>query len=130
MMMEEVSTVIEVDYEDAQALMKIAQAEAGGEGVDGMALVMQVVYNRMASDIFPDTITEVISQKKQFKTYETGAYQNAQLTVDCHLALAEFEKGTYKDQPIIGFEMTGLRDLDEYFEYAFTLKGHDFYTLR
>ena len=48
------------DTEDAYLLEKIAMAEAEGEGVEGKALVMLVVLNRVWSDRFPDTIEEVI----------------------------------------------------------------------
>ena len=47
-------------------LMKIAMAEAEGESVEGKALVMLVVLNRVWSDAFPDTIEEVIFQPRQF----------------------------------------------------------------
>ena len=51
------------DAEDAYLLEKIAMAEAEGEGVEGKALVMLVVLNRVWSDRFPDTIEEVIFQR-------------------------------------------------------------------
>lgn len=54
------------DAEDSQMLLKIAMAEAEGESVEGKALVMLVVLNRVWSDEFPGTIEEVIFQPKQF----------------------------------------------------------------
>jgi N-acetylmuramoyl-L-alanine amidase len=130
MMMEvpQYTQTIEIAYEDAQALMKVAQAEAGNQGIDGMALVMQTVLNRVESDDYPDTVYDVIAQKGQFATYKNGAYSKAVPSADCHLALAEVEKGTFSNQTVIAFEVTGSRSLEKYFSYAFTLGDHDFYT--
>lgn len=127
-MMMEVPQCIEVSYEDAQCLMKIAQAEAGNQSIDGMALVMQTVLNRVADDDYPDTVYEVIAQKGQFQSYANGRYDKAIPCVDCHYALAEVEKGIFADDTIIAFERAGTRSLDKYFFYAFTLGDHDFYT--
>ena len=127
-MMMEVPQCVEVSYEDAQCLMKIAQAEAGNQSVDGMALVMQTVLNRVADDDFPDTVYEVIAQDGQFQSYANGMYDKAFPTADCHMALAEIEMGMFSDDTVIAFEVAGVRSLDKYFFYAFTLGGHDFYT--
>ena len=127
-MLMEVPQCVEVSYEDAQALMKIAQAEAGNQGVDGMALVMKVILNRVEDDDFPDTVYEVISQKGQFESYKNGMYDKAVPSVECHLALAEIEMGSFSDNTIIAFEVAGSRSLDKYFMFAFTYGGHDFYT--
>ena len=48
--------IVEISYQDAQYLMHVAEAEAGNQGVEGMALVMQVVLNRVKSPKFPNTI--------------------------------------------------------------------------
>lgn len=127
-MMMEVPQCIEVSYEDAQCLMKIAQAEAGNQSVDGMALVMQTVLNRVADDDYPDTVYEVIAQDGQFQSYANGRYDKAFPTAECHLALAEVEKGTFAEDTVIAFEVAGVRSLDKYYFYAFTLGDHDFYT--
>lgn len=127
-MMMEVPQCVEVSYEDAQILMKIAQSEAGNQGVDGMALVMQTVLNRVEDSDFPNTCYDVVSQKGQFHSYANGRYDKAIPSADCHLALAEIEKGAFADDTVIAFEVTGSRSLDKYFMYAFTLGDHDFYT--
>ena len=121
-------TLVEVSYEDAQALMHIAQAEAGNQGIDGMALVMQVVLNRVADEDYPDTVYDVIAQKGQFDSFRNGAYAKAEPSAECHLALAEIEAGQFVNHTIIAFEVTGSRSLDRYFRYAFTYRDHDFYT--
>lgn len=127
-MMMEVPQCVEVSYEDAQCLMKIAEAEAGNQGVDGMALVMRVVLNRVEDEDFPDTVYEVISQTGQFESFVKGYYNIAEPSLECHEALAEIETGLFDDDTVIAFEITGNRSLDKYFFYAFTLGDHDFYT--
>ena len=56
------STVIEMNIDEAQELLKIAYAEAGNQGEDGQWLVMSVIINRVNSSEFPNTIHEVIYQ--------------------------------------------------------------------
>lgn len=119
---------IEVSYEDALRLMKIAAAEAGNQGPEGQLLVMRVVFNRVKSPNFPDTIQGVISQKSQFETYLNGTYQKTEPNIDSHIALAEFEKNINADTEIIGFETTANEGaLLKYFDYAYTFGDHDFY---
>lgn len=121
-------TSIQLDYEDAQALMKIAYAEGGNQGVEGQLLIMEVCYNRMLSDDYPNTITEVITQKGQFESYRNGQYAAAEPTAETHLALAELEKGIDLDSDIIAFETcANHKSLERYFEFSFTYQDHDFY---
>ncbi len=51
------------------ALLKLVEAEARGEDEDGKLLVANVVFNRVKSSRFPDTVWEVIYQK------QSGVYQ-------------------------------------------------------
>lgn len=123
--------VIEVSYEDAQMLMKIAQAEAGNQGVEGMSAVMRVVINRVYNNDYPDTIEEVIKQPYQFESYTNGMFDNAEPSTDCHLALAQVERGLSADKEIIGFETAeNGESLTRYFDYAYTIKDHNFYVTK
>ena len=54
-----------ISIEDYENLLRIVEAEAGGEDETGKLLVANVVLNRVESESFPDTITEVILQKNQ-----------------------------------------------------------------
>ena len=117
----------EFTQEEAQMLMKIAQAEAGNQGIKGMMLVMAVILNRVADPAFPNSIKEVIFQPHQFQPVSDGRYDDVELSEDVHLALAEIEKGTPIDTEIIGFEVADSNALDCYFEYAYTVGGHKFY---
>ncbi len=119
---------IELTYDDAQLLMKIAEAEAGNQGTEGMWLVMSVVLNRAESPDFPATIKEVIYQEHQFSSVSDGNFDNvAILSADAHNALAKIESGNVAEE-IIGFEVKTSRELDKYFLEAFEYKDHRFYT--
>lgn len=96
--------IIDISYEDAQILMRIAQAEAESEGVEGKARVIKVVINRIKSSKFPNTAKEVIFQKRQFSSVKDGRYKKAVIDYECHLALADVESGLYADFKALYFE--------------------------
>lgn len=124
---EEKREVIELTYEEAQLLMKIAQAEAGNQGEEGMWLVMSVVINRKNDEAFPDTVKEVAYQKNCFATVTTGKINKVELSLEAHTALARIEKGEVKPD-IVGFENKSNNSLERYFDFAFTYLDHNFYT--
>lgn len=121
--------VIELTYEEAQLLLKMAQAEAGNQGTDGMWMVMSVVINRVKSSDFPDTITDVIYQDHQFSSVSDGRIDQVEISADAHKALARIEQGDVTPE-IIGFEITTSEVLDQYFVRAFEYKDHRFYTAK
>ncbi len=53
---------IELNEEEIDLLAKIVYLEARGECVEGQEAVVEVVFNRMASDLYPDTLYDVLSQ--------------------------------------------------------------------
>ncbi|QHJ73779.1 putative lysin [Butyrivibrio virus Ceridwen] len=118
----------EFTYDEAQMLMRIAQAEAGNQGVEGMKLVMTVVLNRVASNHYPDTIEGVIFQANQFQPVSDGRYYEVEISTEAHLALADIETGKPIDTSLIGFEVSTNKSLEKYFDYAYTYGDHDFYT--
>lgn len=121
------------DADDAYMLAKIAMAEAEGEDTEGKALVILTVLNRVWSDEFPDTISEVISQKDAFTSYWDGRYDKVEPNEDCYDALElvqvehwdESEGATY-------FERTSTEDTwhNRTLEKLFTHGNHTFYTER
>lgn len=120
---------IEIEYEDAQLLMKVAQAEAGNQGITGQWLVMCVVLNRVESEDFPNTVKEVVYQEGQFSTAANGALDKAVPTSDTHYALAYLEMGN-KAEKIIAFENSKYNTLEQYFWRAFSVRDHIFYTAK
>lgn len=128
---------VELTFEEAQLLMKLAQAEAGNQGPDGMWLVMSVVLNRVRDEIFPSSITDVIYQKARTKkgnivhqfssVADKRIEEQTVLSKEVHEALAKIESGDVAAE-IIAFEVKDSTALDKYFNYAFTYKDHRFYT--
>ncbi len=53
-----------LEEQEYQVLLKIVEAEAGGEDTTGKMLVANVIMNRVRSGIFPSTVTEVVYQKQ------------------------------------------------------------------
>ena len=122
------STVNEFTYDEAQLLMKVAEAEAGNQGEDGMWLVMSVIVNRVNDDTFPDNVTDVVMQKHQFETVTTGAIDKVEISAECHRALARIETGEVAEA-IVAFENSKNKSLERYFSTAFEYRDHVFYTL-
>lgn len=128
---EEIMTALE-EYE----LEQIGIAEAEGEGIDGIWLVMCTVMNRVADPAWPDTVSGVIHQysvnkkgKKvyQFSSVSNGRFDRVKPNNDSHEALAMIKAGEIKTG-IVGFEVSTSNVLEKWFKYAFTFRNHKFYT--
>ena len=63
---------IELTEDEIDLLAKIVWVEARGESEKGQRAVIEVIFNRMVSDLFPDTLYDVLSQKKptQFSSWK------------------------------------------------------------
>lgn len=115
--------------QEQELLMKLAYAEAGNQGVEGMWLVMSVVINRKNSPDYPNSIAGVIYQKNQFATVKNGALDRAIITDNCRKALERILSGDVKEN-IIGFETTKSKVLDKWFKAAFEHRDHRFYVAK
>ncbi len=69
---EEDTYVYDATDEEIKLLASIIYCEAGGEVYEGKVAVGAVVLNRVASSIWPDTISDVIYQSGQFTPAMTG----------------------------------------------------------
>ena len=71
---------------DYEALLRIVEAEAGGEDQNGKLLVAHVVLNRVNNERFPDTVWDVVMQREkgiaQFSPTVDGRYQNVDVSED------------------------------------------------
>ena len=113
---------------EKEMLMKVAQAEAGNQGIDGMWLVMSVVMNRVGSRSFPDSIEGVIFQKGAFSSVTDGRYEEQViLSYEVTEALGMILDGEVAES-IVAFEIKDSDVLEKWFEYAFTFRDHNFYT--
>lgn len=62
---------------ELELLAALVYAEAHTEDMEGKRLVADVVLNRVDSPLFPDTITGVITQERQFATWASGKAEAA-----------------------------------------------------
>ena len=124
--------IVELDFDEAQLLMKLAWSEAGNQGIKGQLAVMNVVMNRVADENFPDTVEEVIYQKLgkyyQFTVVGNGVFKNAEPTEETHLALAELESGEDISQGALYFEAPTKKSWHKKNRtFLFEDYGHRFY---
>lgn len=124
---EERTKRFEITYDEAQMLMRIAMAEAESDGVDGKAMVMAVVLNRVNDERFPDSIEGVIFQEHQFSPIADGRYEKAEPDIECHLALAEIERGEFDIIDALYFENASDSWQANNCEYLGTIGHHRFY---
>lgn len=117
------------DAEESQMLMKIAMAETEGETVEGKALVMLVVLNRVWDSRFPNTIAEVIFQPKQFSPVrEGGRYYTTEPNEECHEALELVQNGWDESYGALYFESCENSSWhSKNLEFLFQVGNHKFY---
>jgi N-acetylmuramoyl-L-alanine amidase len=79
--LDEEDLAYQIEFEDymgeLELLANLVEAESGNQDLKGKRLVADVVLNRVESDRFPNTITEVIYQDYQFSTVLDGALERA-----------------------------------------------------
>lgn len=122
---------------DYEALLKIVQAEAGNEDLEGKMLVAGVVMNRVESAEFPDSVTEVVLQKEkgvyQFSPVGNGTYQNAKASQETIEAVEKVLKGEDITQGALYFAARKSADPEKmrWFDYSlvklFTHGNHEFF---
>lgn len=115
--------------EDEYLLVKIAMAEAEGEDVDGKALVILTVLNRVGSNEFPDTIYDVIYQPDQFSPVGSGRFDAVEPSDECYQALNMVIDGWDESQGALYFESCDNADNwhSRNLEHLFTHGRHRFY---
>lgn len=129
--------VVECSHTDYENLLRIVEAEAGGEDKTGKQLVANVIINRVQNDKFPSTITDVIYQKDkgvtQFSPITDGRFETVKVSeetkeaVECALMGEDISSGAlyfvarkYADvQKMAWFD----KNLIRLFKYG----GHEFF---
>ncbi|MBO5828796.1 MAG: cell wall hydrolase [Paludibacteraceae bacterium] len=93
---------------EALMLHKIAIAEAGGESVESMAIIINVIINRVMSEKFPNSIEEVIFQitdgVAQFSPIIDGNYDRAEPNEKSYEAMEMVLNGQDETQGALYFE--------------------------
>lgn len=117
------------DADESEILLRIAMAEAEGESVEGKALVMLVVLNRVWSDTFPNSIYDVVFQKNQFSvTTSGGRYWTTTPNEECYEALELVYSGWDESLGAFYFEScAGDSWHSRNLEFLFEEGNHKFY---
>ena len=55
---------LKLSYDDLKKIERVVNEEAKGEGVEGRNAIRGVIFNRLMSDRFPDTVDEVLSPRE------------------------------------------------------------------
>ncbi len=124
--------------EDYEVLLRIVEAEAGGEDEEGKMLVANVVLNRVNNDKFPDTVKEVVFQREkgraQFSPVYNGRYERVKISEGTKQAVERVLSGEDISQGALYFAARKyanpdkMRWFDEKLDFLFVHGGHEFFT--
>lgn len=117
---------IPVSMEEYEMLCKIVTTEANTEDVEGQMLIANVVMNRVRSDIFPDTVEEVILSPGQFDPVETGAFNVTEPTDESREAVIRALSGEDASQGALYFQKSAATVWGDY-EFLFRHGNHSFF---
>ena len=118
---------------DYNVLLRIVQAEAGGCDMKGKILVANVILNRVESDEFPDTITDVVYEKRQFSPVSNGSINRCKVeeetveAVDRALAGEDYSEGALYFMNRRASSGSNVRWFDTHLDYLFQHGGHEFF---
>ena len=108
------------EYSEQELFYRVVEAEAGNQGMTGKRLVAAVIYNRVQSEKFPNTIYEVLTSPHQFSTVWNGAIDKVEISDETVVAVT-LEAKHRSDDEILYFncgECSG--------KFAYKYKGHNF----
>lgn len=127
----EVVTVTEnrdlpVSMEEYEMLCKIVTTEANTEDIEGQMLIANVVMNRVKSDIFPNSVEEVILSPGQFDPVENGVFYKTEPTDEAKEAVIRALSGEDASQGALYFQKSAATIWGDY-EFLFRHGNHSFY---
>lgn len=126
--------------EDYDTLLRIVEAEAGSEDIKGRVLVANVIMNRVKSEGFPNTVTEVVWDNSdgvpQFSPTYDGRINEVAVSDETREAVKQALKGTdYSEGALFFIQKSAAeehnvkwfeKDLKRLFKYGV----HEFYTYK
>lgn len=126
--------------EDYDTLLRIVEAEAGSEDIKGRVLVANVIMNRVKSEDFPNTVTEVVWDNSdgvpQFSPIYDGRINEVAVSDETREAVKQALKGTdYSEGALFFIQKSAAeehnvkwfeKDLKRLFKYGV----HEFYTYK
>lgn len=74
------SNTYNISNKEREILLRITEAEATGASIKARENVASVILNRVDSKKFPNTVKEVVFQKKQFSPISDGRYNKVKIT--------------------------------------------------
>lgn len=129
--------IVDISEEDYENLLKIVEAEAGGEDRTGKLLVANVVINRVLDESFPDTVTEVIYQREkgvsQFSPTRDGRMDSVTVSeetievVNSALSGEDVSMGALYFVSHKGAQPDKMKWFDLHLTKLFVHGGHEFY---
>ena len=124
-----------LEAQEYQVLLKIVEAEAGGEDQTGRLLVANVVMNRVRSDRFPNTVSQVVYQRDggraQFSPISDGRIDQVSISQDTVEAVSRAMNGEDASAGALYFRAVNSssgwfdQSLNRVLEYG----NHIFYTM-
>ncbi len=122
-----------------ETLLRIVEAEATGEDLQGKMLIANVILNRVKDDRFPDTIEEVVWQEiggaVQFQPTIDGRIYSVEISedtieaVDRVLAGEDYSQGALYFMARVASEDNSVGWFDSNLILLFEHGGHEYYTL-
>lgn len=123
--------------EDYDTLLRIVEAEAGGEDEEGKILVANVVLNRVNSEEFPDTVQGVVFQRvngvSQFSPVSNGKIWEVQVSEETYAAVERALMGEDLSEGALYFaarqyaDQSRMKWFDENLTFLFKHGGHEFF---
>lgn len=127
----------ELGEEDYDILLRIVEAEAGGEDEDGKLLVANVVLNRMNSEAFPNTVKDVVMQRSskgaQFSPVASGRIWKVEVSEETIAAVQRAIEGEDISQGALYFasrryaNSDSMRWFDQCLTFLFKHGRHEFF---
>ena len=135
--MVEQEIIYNLDDSGLEVLLRIVEAEAGCEDEDGKLLVANVVLNRVNSDKFPETVTDVVFQQDkgvtQFSPVANGSYYRVRISEETVNAVERALMGEDISDGALYFAARKYADsekmkwFDENLTFLFCHGGHEFF---
>ena len=129
--------VVDITNEDYENLIRIVEAEAGGEDRKGKILVANVILNRVMDKQFPNTVTEVIFQEEkgvcQFSPIRDGRFYSVKVSEETIEAVNAALYGEDQSDGALYFMARAYADkekaawFDRNLTKLFTYGGHEFF---
>lgn len=129
--------VVDITKEDYENLIRIVEAEAGGEDRKGKILVANVILNRVMDKQFPNTVTEVIFQEEkgvcQFSPIRDGRFYSVKVSEETIEAVNAALYGEDQSDGALYFMARAYADkekaawFDRNLTKLFTYGGHEFF---